>query len=171
MEIKSVEIDETATVLAIYRSCVCQHQKEGFNQWDSTYPNLETITLDIQNNWLFGGYINNKLVAVISITEDEPVDYASVEWTDKKGKYYIIHRLCIVEQYLRKGIAKALMLFAEQYTINNHRSSIRLDTYSLNKGALAFYQALNYQKVGFVKFPKREEGDYTCFEKIVSKIM
>ncbi len=163
MEIRAVNASEAKEVLKIYHSCVCQHQEKGFNQWDADYPNLQTIHKDLQNRWLFGAYVEGGLVAVISITEDEPVEYRAVTWENES--YYIIHRLCVSEQWLRKGIAKELMGFAEGYALQKEKKSIRLDTYSLNKGALLFYKKLGYRQAGFVNFSKKTEANYTCFEK------
>lgn len=167
MEVKRVEDYEKDEVLKIYRSCVCQHQEGGFNQWDESYPNLETISNDIENNWLFGAYFDSQLAAVISITEDEPVEYLKLQWSQEEDKYVIIHTLCVHESFLRQGVAKELMLFAESYATKNNIKSIRLDTYSLNKGALSFYNKLGYEQVGFVNFPKKTESNYTCFEKVL----
>ena len=167
MNIKLVRNSEAIDVLNIYKSCVCQHKNIGFNQWDETYPNTETISNDIENNWLFGAYILDRLVAVISITEDEPKEYLQLNWANTKRSNFIIHRLCVHEDYSRRGIARGLMEFAEKHAKDNNKLAIRLDTYSLNKGALNFYKKLGYSQVGFVKFPKKTESNYTCFEKVL----
>ncbi|MCT4581702.1 MAG: GNAT family N-acetyltransferase [Flavobacteriales bacterium] len=164
---KNIEANEAEEVLKVYHSCVCQHQKKGFNQWDENYPNLPIVLNDIKNKWLFGGYVANKLVAVIAITEDEPIEYQTVKWSLDSAPYYIIHRLCVAESWLRKGYAKQLMSFAEDYANLKGRKSIRLDTYSLNEGALLFYKKIGYRKTGVVNFPKKTASNYTCFEKLL----
>lgn len=168
MKVKKLEASALHDVLSIYQSCVTLHQQLGFNQWDETYPNSQTALLDIEKGWLYGLF-NEKdtLVAVISITEDEPKEYQDLPWEDTSGRYFIIHRLCVLTPCLRKGYAKLLMDFAEQLARTTNVSSIRLDTFSLNKDALAFYRKLNYKETGKVCFPKRTDSDYTCFEKIV----
>lgn len=168
MEVKRVRFSEVDDVLRVYQSCVVLHQKLGFNQWDHNYPNKETIQSDIQEGWLFGLYGDKEFpVAVISITKEEPKEYKSLNWRDQSNNYFTIHRLCVSENSLRKGYAKLLMRFAEDYTESKDLSSIRLDTFSLNKGALDFYRKLNYKEIGRVHFPKRKDSDYTCFEKIL----
>lgn len=166
MEIIALTEQHIQSVLTIYRKCAAFHAKEGFYQWDENYPNLNTIEFDLKNGLLFGGFIANKLVAVISITGDEPIEYHNLTWTSKKP-YKIIHRLCVDTDYQRQGIAKKMMGFAEEYCLSNSISAIRLDTFTPNKGAIKFYTKLNYIKTGEVNFPKRKDNTYTCFEKIL----
>lgn len=164
MEIRKVELINLQEALEVYKSCVCQHKKEGFNQWDEHYPSKLVVEKDIKNGWLFGGFLNQKLIALVAITEDEPMEYKAVKWTNS-NRYKVVHRLCVHERFLRKGMAKEMMSFAELYSKRNHFSAIRLDTFSLNHGALKFYEKIGYLKVGFVNFEKRIDSNYTCFEK------
>jgi ribosomal protein S18 acetylase RimI-like enzyme len=168
MKVKKVDFTEVDEVLKVYQSCVSLHEKMGFNQWDNNYPNKETIHTDIQEGWLFGLYSDKgHLAAVISITKEEPQEYKDLQWKDTSNSFLVIHRLCVSEVFLRKGYAKVLMEFAESLAIKNNNSSIRLDTFSLNKAALEFYKKCNYSEVGKVNFPKRKDADYTCFEKVL----
>ncbi len=166
MQIDKVCLSELSDALKIYHSCVCQHKSSGFKQWDEHYPSREIVERDILKGYLFGAYSESRLVALIAITNDEPKEYEKVNWKEKSS-FLIIHRLCVHEFFLRKGVANALMSFAEEYAKNQNYLSIRLDTFSLNEGAVFFYKKIGYSKVGYVNFPKREDSDYTCFEKKV----
>ncbi len=68
-----IEIGKSAiqAVSSIYKSCVEQHAKQGFYQWDENYPSLKTVMTDIQNNQLFGLKVEGEIVAVVAITNDE----------------------------------------------------------------------------------------------------
>lgn len=166
MEIRTIDTIYSEQALGIYKKCAAYHAEKGFFQWDENYPNIEVIQNDIEKRWLFGGFDNNELIALIAITEDEPEEYHELTWKSK-SPYKIIHRLCVDTNYLRKGYAKEMMEFAENYCKKNRVHSIRLDTYTPNSGAREFYTKLNYIKTGEVNFPKRKEHTYTCFEKIL----
>lgn len=166
MEIKAIDINYSDQALSIYKKCAAYHAKKGFYQWDESYPNMEVVTNDIGKGWLFGGFYNNKLIALIAITEDEPEEYHDLTWKSKPP-YKIIHRLCIDTKHQRKGYAKEMMEFAENYCRKHQIHSIRLDTYTPNSGAREFYTKLNYNKTGEVNFLKRKEHTYTCFEKLL----
>jgi len=94
-------------VLSIYKSCVRQHQKLGFNQWDDDYPNQEIVVTDIENKQLFGVENDGRLVAVVALTDDEPKEYKVLNWTCNKN-YKVVHRLGVQEHYTGKGFAKLL---------------------------------------------------------------
>jgi len=168
MNIQKIKTSSVDAVLAVYQSCVLIHKKAGFNQWDESYPNKETALNDINKGWLYGLFESgNKLIAIVSITEDEPEEYLALKWSDQSTKHCIVHRLCVSEANLRKGYAKDLMIFAETHAVKEGFNSIRLDTLSLNTAALVFYKKLDYKEVGKVNFPKRVDSDYTCFEKVL----
>lgn len=167
MEIKKVSIDFLDDVFKIYRGCAKYHAEKGFFQWDDTYPTMDVIKHDIENEQLFGIFENQTCLGTIALTHDEPVEYAELTWKDKEGKYLVIHRLCIDTNQMRKGYAKMIMDFAENWAKENNYSSIRLDTYSPNNGAVSFYSKLNYEIKGEVYFEKRKDNGYTCFEKLL----
>ena len=166
MEIRKVETHNLHEVLKVYKSCVSQHRKSGFNQWDDGYPSKATVERDIAKGWLFGGFLEGKLTSLISITKDEPKEYRSIEWS-VSSNYFVIHRLGVHKSYLRKGFAKKLMDFAEEYAKSKGCLAIKLDTFTLNKAALNFYNKIGYSKTGYVNFPKRTDSNYTCFEKLL----
>jgi len=166
MEFVQIEKKDTEVVFSIYKSCIAQHARLGFYQWDDSYPTLETVKSDIEKHQLFGLKVKGVLVAVIAITNDEPKEYQELKWRSPLP-YVIIHRLCVSENHLRKGFAKKLMIASERYAKSKQNLSIRLDTFSLNKGAIQFYKNLDYTLIGKVNFSKRTDADYTCFEKIL----
>jgi len=166
LEIKAVDIKFAEKALLIYKKCAAYHAEKGFFQWDDSYPNSEVVKNDIKKGWLFGGFEKENLIALIAITDDEPIEYHELKW-NSVSPYKIIHRLCVDTNYMRKGYANKMMSFAENYCRSINMHSIRLDTYTPNEGARNFYSKLNYIKTGEVNFKKRKENTYTCFEKVL----
>lgn len=167
MEIKQVDITYLDAVFKIYRGCAKYHAEKGFFQWDENYPTVEIVKTDINNGQLFGLFDNQICMGVIALTHDEPSEYSQLHWSDSRGKYIIVHRLCIDINQMRKGYAKLIMDFSEKWAIENGYSSIRLDTFSPNKGAVSFYSNLGYTFKGEVFFEKRKDHGYSCFEKVL----
>ncbi len=163
---KFVQIEKTALNVAfsIYKSCIEQHANQGFYQWDETYPTLKIVEQDINKHQLFGLEHQEHIIAVVAVTDDEPQEYLKLNWKCE-SPYVVVHRLCVKKDYLRMGIAQKLMLAVEQFVKEKNYNSIRLDTFSLNRGALQFYKKLHYKQIGKVCFSKRTDADYTCFEK------
>jgi ribosomal protein S18 acetylase RimI-like enzyme len=85
-------------------------------------------------------------------------------WEANDGKFLIVHRLCIHPDYQGRGLAKALMQFAEEYALKNGYASIRMDTFITNKAALGLYNALGYRRAGQLVFSR---GHFQVFEKVL----
>jgi len=167
MKIELVHINNLEDVVKIYRGCAEYHAEKGFFQWDENYPSHKIVENDINNHQLFGLFDQNQCLGIIALTHDEPKEYQDLTWEDKSKNHIIIHRLCISKEHMRKGYAKMLMDFSENWTKNNNYSSIRLDTFSPNTAAVKFYTNLNYLIKGEVYFEKRKDDGYTCFEKVL----
>ncbi len=170
MEFREVRPTDLAQTMALYRACAKYHADAGIHQWDDEYP-TETIVLnDIDNSQLFGLFDGDQCTGIVAINHDEPKQYAELNWTTKTNEYMIIHRLCTDPSRLRQGLAARLMQEAEQVVLNLGYQSIRLDTYTPNKGAIRFYQKQGYTITGEVYFEKRTDHGYTCFEKELTAI-
>ena len=78
-----------------------------------------------------------------------------------------IHRLAVHPQEQKKGYAKVLMDFAEDYARKGGFISVRLDTFSKNVRNNKFYQARGYRAVGDIYFPKQSEFPFHCYELIL----
>ena len=78
----------------------------------------------------------------------------------------VIHRLVVHPKHQRKGYAKTLMDFAEDYAQNNDYTSIRLDAYTQNKRVIRFYKSRGYSIRGNVYFSERTLP-FHCMEKLI----
>lgn len=61
-----------------------------------------------------------------------------------------------------RGVARALADFLEARAAGRGCRSIRLDCFSLNPRAVAFYEKRGYIRAGGVRFRK---GEFHCMEK------
>lgn len=138
---------------------------EGNPQWDASYPDVATITNDLQKQSLYALYLEDDLVGVVSLCEEQEIEYETIDWIDQFGRFLVIHRLAVHPDFQGQGLSKHLMEFAEGYARLHHYSSIRLDTYSANRLASAFYEK-TYQYRGQLFFSKRPLP-YNCYEKLL----
>jgi ribosomal protein S18 acetylase RimI-like enzyme len=161
-KVNSTEIDQ---VMLLIKAAVTKMERDGIHQWDDDYPNTQIISEDIASSTLYGISADNCLAGIIVLNESLSPEYQSIPWTDKNGQPLVIHRLCIHPDFQGQGLAKKLVLFAENYARENKYSSIRLDAFINNKTALGLYDALNYRNRGRVTF---RIGDFCCYEKCFS---
>lgn len=172
MDIVLANAEDVPHIMAIFRECIAKMASEGLYQWSDLYPNIEGIKEDIQAKALFMLKQDGDLLGVITLNEDQPEEYADVQWLEqnmteeKKNKALVVHRLAVHPKWQKQGIAFQLMQFAEIWAKDQGYQTIRLDTFSENKQAIAFYERLDYDRRGEVHFPHKEPPFY-CFEKVV----
>lgn len=167
--IKKALLKDLNEIYNLTKNCANNLIENGIFQWNEQYPSKEILVKDIELQQLWKIESNNKIVGVIVITEIEDEEYKNVTWLTENTKNLYIHRLAVHPKYQKKGFATQLMNFAENYAIENHYTSVRLDTFSKNLRNLKFYQARNYQKLEAIYFPKQSEFPFYCFELILNE--
>jgi Acetyltransferases len=158
--------DDIATICDIFDSCRMDLSAQGIHQWDDQYPNIEVIRNDIHNETIYAAVVDDQIAGVISFDDYEMDEYSAINWSVNGGKHVIVHRLAVHPNFQRLGIAKRLMDFVHETGIKQQFQSVRLDVYSGNPHAVAFYERLGYEHRGQVMFPRRIQPFY-CMEKVL----
>ncbi|NRF90172.1 GNAT family N-acetyltransferase [Paenibacillus frigoriresistens] len=166
MTIMRLESNDKSGVMSLFRSVTQDLKRKGIHQWDRFYPNGIVIGRDLRNKNLFGISMDAQIVAVVVLDTKQSAKYSALQWSDTQGKSACIHRLAVHPEYQGRGLGKQLLQFAENLAGQQGNSSIRLDVYTGNRGALSMYSRAGYHQVGEIKFPFREVP-YMCFEKIL----
>jgi len=164
MEITKAVPENINHIMSLIDAAVKAMITSGLYQWDEHYPNQDIITEDIAAGSLFKISEKGKITGIIVLNEQYFPEYNALTWEDDKGRFLVVHRLCIHPDCQGKGLGKKLMKFAEEYALKNNYSSIRLDTFTKNQTALGLYDALGYRRAGEVVFTK---GKFQCFEKVL----
>ena len=166
MIIRKANKSDLGNIMLMYNSCVNGMLKNGIDQWDSSYPNVDVIIADLKARTYFVAEENGKIIGGINIDENQDKTYLSIDWADKTNQFLVVHRLAVVEEKWGDGIGKELMLFVEEVVAEEGYQSIRLDTYSGNPKAMEFYRRLGYTELGTIDL-KPNKDKYHCFEKII----
>jgi GNAT superfamily N-acetyltransferase len=166
MEVLSIRLSQYKLVTNLYKEVTKKLREKEILQWDRFYPNRFIILQDLKKECFFGIVENNQLLGVVVVNTTQSKQYGKLEWEDSRGKPLIIHRLAVHPNHQGKGIGKKLLQFAEDYAQKNGFSSIRLDVYTKNPGAISIYKHAGFVEKGFIKFPFRKVA-YQCFEKLL----
>ncbi|WP_282938574.1 GNAT family N-acetyltransferase [Paenibacillus sp. RC67] len=164
MSIVRLDSKDKNAVMSLFRSVTQDLQRQGIEQWDRFYPNGFVIGSDLRNKNLYGMKMDDQIVAVVVLDAKQSGKYAALQWNDNRGKFACIHRLAVHPDYQGRGLGKQLLQFAENLSREQGNSSIRLDVYTKNPGAVGMYSRAGYRPVGEIKFPFRPVP-YMCFEK------
>ena len=166
MIIRKAKISDLKEIMEMYKSCVKGMIASGVDQWDDTYPDIETISQDLEKQSYYVAEIEGEIIGGINIDRNQDKTYLEIDWKDKSDSFLVVHRLGVKEEFWKKKIGKKLMIFAENMVIEKGLKSIRLDTYSGNPKAMEFYRRLGYRELGSINL-KPNKNEYYCFEKII----
>ncbi|MCL6459640.1 MAG: GNAT family N-acetyltransferase [Gorillibacterium sp.] len=172
--IRPAKVQDIPTIAQLYQSCMKSMQEQGSDQWNETYPTITNATEDILAGTLFvleeqASEENGQILGVITLDELDVPAYGDMIWSETHGKPLLLHRLAVHPLAQGRGIAKRLVLFAEDHARKLGCTCIRFDTYSRNRSAIGLYLGLGYNQVaGEIHFPGREDA-FFCYEKLVYK--
>ena len=170
MIIEAAKTDQAEEIFSIYTQCKAYMEEQKIFQWFDGYPTIDIVEDDIKNGWIYCMNDNGKCIGVVSVNDVEDEEYSEVNWKDYDGdrnnSVMVVHRLAVLPEYQKKGIASLLMDFAEDLIEERNCSSIRLDTYSANERAINFYEKRGYEKRGEVFFTGRTLP-FICYEKVL----
>ena len=161
LKIKLLNVNE---VMCLIKEVIVEMEGLNIYQWDEVYPDYKTIYSDIDTETMFGIFKDAELAGIVVLNKEQSPEYSSIKWQLDDSSPLVMHRLCVRPKFQKQGIAKQLLIFSEEFAINNHYKSIRLDAFSNNHFALNLYDNNGYKKRGMVAFRK---GNFYCYEKIV----
>lgn len=161
---RKAEIDEAKQIMRIIKDAVANMERVGVQQWNDSYPTLEIIEEDIKTST---GYVLTDeagIAAYVCVSENQPKEYADIQWEDTEGRCCVIHRLVVAVDRQGRGVAKQLVRAYEKQAKEDGCSSIRLDTYSKNPISMKLYPGMGYTLKGDVRFFHHME-EFPVFEK------
>ncbi len=154
-------------VKEIAEACAKNMIENNIFQWNDKYPSREIFKEDIKNKSLYVSKIDQKIVGCIMFSSSKDDVYKTVNWITADEYNLYIHRLAVHPIFQKRGIARKMMDFAEDFAKSNNYISIRLDTFSQNPRNNKFYKSRGYKKLDDVYFPKQSEFPFHCYEKLV----
>jgi GNAT superfamily N-acetyltransferase len=166
MEIVRLIKKDGKSLTALYRTVTADLKKDGVNQWDWFYPNHLVIVGDVKRGTVFGIRDQGRIIGAVVVDRRQSGRYAGLPWSDRTGEPACIHRLVVHPAYQGQGIGKRLLQFAEEEARGAGGTSIRLDVFTGNPGAVRMYRRAGYAEIGAIRFPMRK-APYLCLEKLL----
>jgi ribosomal protein S18 acetylase RimI-like enzyme len=154
-------------VMVLYKKCTVKMNQSGLFNWHDSYPDLETISNDIDTRTL---YILEKdgIQGAVALNSDQPPEYRDIKWEYHKEPYLVVHRLAISPDQQGKGYGINLMEFAEELAAYTACPSIRMDVYTINTPGRSLYQKLEYTELNEFFFPGFETPFVGLEKKVFS---
>jgi ribosomal protein S18 acetylase RimI-like enzyme len=166
MEIFPLTREHRKSLIALYRMVTKDLRRKGIDQWDWVYPNRFTIGGDIKKGTAYGIVVQGRVLGAVAVNREQLTKASGPAWTDHAGAAWSIHRLAVLPDKQGQGLGGRLLRFGEAFIREAGGTSIRLEVYSGNPGALSMYQRAGYGQVGESRYPFRKLS-YRCYEKVI----
>lgn len=167
LQIRKATMDDFNSIFLIINECREKMRKDGEEQWPNHHPSVETVTKGIVEGQHLVAVVNGEIWGGVLLNHSADEQYKQVNWGISDPNPLIVHRLAVSPSHQGGGVAKKLMVFAEEYAKKEGCKAVRLDTYATNTISNGFYQRLGYKKVGTIRLPQYMPGEYNCYEKEV----
>lgn len=139
----------------------------GIDQWQNNYPNKEVISNDIDNGESYVFLKDDKIAATTVISFRGEKTYDSItdgQWITN-GKFAVIHRIAVHNDYKGLGISKEIIKTAEELSIENDIHSIKADTHKENIPMQNLLKKSGFKYCGIIYL---EDGaERVAFEKVI----
>ncbi len=169
---KAVEADVDGIEKLYEDICDYLEMHKNYPGWKKgVYPVRFDAEKALMKNALYIARIEGKTAGTI-ILKHEPEDgYKKGKWLVKDDyRYiYVVYTLAVHPNFLKCGVGKELLMFAEQVARKEGCVSIRLDVVKGNIPAERLYQKCGYQLIGTVSLGYEEYGLpwYHLYEKVL----
>jgi len=152
--IKAATVADIDAVAQLY-DAVNEHLAEIGNPtgWiKNSYPVRADAETALSENTLYVAFIGEKLAGAVVLNQKPAEEYFGEAWEIdcEWSETLIVHTLAVHPDYLRQGVAEALLRYAEKLARELGCRAIRLDSYRENTPAFALYEKLGYRHVGMV---------------------
>ncbi|MEP2936486.1 MAG: GNAT family N-acetyltransferase [Gilvibacter sp.] len=166
--IRLAKKEEIGQILSLTRACAAHMIAQQIFQWNEHYPSAQAFENDIDRQELYLYESQNTIVGCFVVSTFMDTEYLPIAWSTPNDHNYYIHRLGVHPEHQKKGIARAMMDFAEDLARSNGAHAVRLDTFSQNKRNQRFYINRGYNQLSNIYFPKQSEYPFYCYELLLN---
>lgn len=135
-----------------YIELLLHEQEHGaYTAWKlGVYPTRETAEKGVAEGTLYVMEQDKKICASMIVNQIQPQEYETIKWkySARPDEVFVIHLLCVSPSMSGHGIGKDMVCFAIEQAKNLNCKTVRLDTGSQNKPAVALYTKLGFELAG-----------------------
>lgn len=134
------------------------------------YPIRQNAMDGVNNGNLYVAKHNGTIIGSIILNHEPESAYYNVKWGFEYdySEVFVIHTFVVHPKFMKCGVGKALMDFADEQSIRSNIKSIRLDVYEGNTPAIKLYEKCGFKYMDTVDLGLRKYGLdwFKLYEKI-----
>lgn len=162
---RKAETKDAAEIWTILQQAIRRRKEDGSSQWQSGYPNLNTVNSDIEKAYCYLLTEGEKILASAALIFNNEPTYEAIDgaWLSN-GDFLVVHRVAVSDEVLGKGIASRFFTEIEKFAKENGVYSIKVDTSFDNYAMLKILEKSAYTYCGEVQV---SDGPRKAFEKLL----
>lgn len=134
MEFRKSRVEDIPEMMKIINQAQEYFKSKGINQWQDGYPNEDNLINDIEEDESYVMLLEGRIVATTAISFRGESTYDKIyngEWLSN-GKYGVVHRVAISNEFKGQGLSHKIMEFSEEKCKECGLRSIKIDTHEEN---------------------------------------
>lgn len=165
--IRTVGPEELDRVWTLVQAAVAHMNAGGSLQWGEDYPIREDFAAALAAGELYAACDETDAIlgVVVLNTREEP-EYGELEGWRMPGPALVIHKMAVDPAAQGRGVASALLRFAEETACGRGLCSLRGDTYTENETMQRLFRRFGFRQAGQVHFPGRPLP-FPVYEKVL----
>ena len=149
--IRKATYDDLESIERLFLSVTSSESMTSFCGWEKgIYPTRQTAISALERGDLFAYFYENEALGCAVINQIQAEEYKSINWeiVARDREIISIHTLCVAPKATGRGIARAMLSFANSYGKSLGAIAIRLDTSKSNLPAQSLYKSFGFEERG-----------------------
>ena len=138
--------NEEDIIYTLYDAVKEKGKNDGTSDWDEDYPNREILKDDLKNKSLFVLEDNKKIIAAVSMVDEESPELQTLDWAKEKSCFLV--RLCVAPEYQGKGLGEKMMHCISNTARGRGFKATHHLAAEVNKAANRLYKRMRYRNLG-----------------------
>lgn len=135
MEIRPAQSNDIERIMEIVRDAQRWFALQHIDQWQDGYPTVEIFLRDITRGECYVVLSRQQVIAVGVISFAGEPTYSKIydgKWINDE-EYVVVHRIAVDTNHKGRGVAGAILLYAERLAAERGVKSFRIDTHRDNQ--------------------------------------
>lgn len=147
---QDADVDKIGAILA---DAVRFLKESGSPQWQSGYPNCQSVREDIKNGAAWVLTVDKEVAAYAAIVIGKDPNYAKIAgaWKNDVDQYATIHRIAVSDKFRGMHLSQFFLSNIISVTYAQGIRNFRIDTYQKNKIVQHIATSHGFEKRGIIQ--------------------
>lgn len=153
-------------IVQILNDAISFLKESGSSQWQSGYPNRETVEEDIEKQVAWVLTVDNEVAGYAAVVIGKDPNYAKIdgEWNNDVDSYATIHRIAISSKFRGMHLTQFFLSNIISLTYAQEIHNFRIDTGEKNKIVQHIATSHNFIKRGIIQVDDPINPDRLAYE-------